>query len=482
VLDDCDIRSPEEERRDMSVMTINGVAVEGKATFDVVDPATGEVVAQAPDCTAAQLDDAFAAAAAAGRGWRDDEDERRKAMLRLADALTAAGDELSALLSLETGKPGPIAASEPGICAAWLRVFADMEIPRRVLQDDPNALIEVAQRPLGVVAAITPWNFPLGLAMWKIAPALLAGNTVVLKPSPFTPLATLRMGQVMGGVLPPGVVNVVTGGDNLGRALVAHPTPRKVTFTGSVAGGKSVAASAGGDLKRLTLELGGNDAAILLPDVDIAAAVPRLLQTGFFNSGQACALPKRVYVPDALYESAVEAFAAGASAIEVGPPSNPTSQMGPLSTRPQFERIRELTSDAIANGARVVTGGAAVDGPGYFFPPTVLADVAEGVRVVDEEQFGPVMPILRYTDVEDAVARANDTMFGLCGSVWGADADAARAVAERLECGNSFVNTHAALLPTVPFSGSKWSGLGVENGLDGLLAFTEQQVVHTARI
>ena len=459
----------------MSAMTINGAPVASSTTFEVVNPATGKVEAQAPDCTPAQLDAAVAAAQEAGRAWSADVDERRKSMLRLAEAITAAADELTADLVLETGKPVPVAASEPGICAMWLQVFAGMEIPRSVLQDDESALIEVAHRPVGVVAAITPWNFPLGLAMWKIAPALLAGNTVVLKPSPFTPLATLRLGAIMGEVLPPGVVNVVTGGDELGRALVAHPGPRMVTFTGSVPGGKSVAAAAGADLKRVTLELGGNDATILMSDVDLAAAVPRILGTAFFNSGQACALPKRIYVPDALYEDAVDAFAAAASAIEVGP------QMGPLSTRPQYERVRALAAEAVSGGARAATGGAPVDGPGFFFQPTILADVADDARVVAEEQFGPVLPVLRYSAVDDAVARANATMFGLCGSVWGADADAARAVAERLECGTTFVNTHAALLPTVPFRGAKWSGVGVENGTEGLLAFTEPQVVHTAR-
>jgi acyl-CoA reductase-like NAD-dependent aldehyde dehydrogenase len=465
----------------MIPMTIDGEQVAGAATFDVVNPATGLVEDRAPACDAAQLDAAVAAAAAAGPGWRADEDGRRKAMLRLADAITAAGDELIAELVRETGKPVPVASAEVPICATWLRTFADMEIPRQVLVDDAAARIEVAHRPLGVVAAITPWNFPLGLAMWKIAPALLAGNTIVLKPSPFTPLATLRLGAIMGAVLPPGVVNVVTGGDDLGRALVAHPVPRKVTFTGSVAGGKSVAAAAGADLKRVTLELGGNDAAILLPDADLASAVPALLATAFFNTGQACALPKRIYVPDALYADAVEAFAAAASAIEIGPPSQESAQLGPLSTRPQYERVRTLAGDAIARGARVAAGGGPADGPGFFFRPTVLADVADDAPVVAEEQFGPVLPVLRYASVDEAVARANATMYGLCGSVWGADVDAATGVAERLECGTAFVNTHAVLPPTVPFGGAKWSGVGVENGLDGLLAFTERQVVHTAR-
>jgi acyl-CoA reductase-like NAD-dependent aldehyde dehydrogenase len=459
-------------------MIIGGQQVAAEREFDVVDPATGEVTAQAPDCTAEQLDSAVLAAAKAHREWRNDFEARRKAMVALADAITAAADDLTALLSRETGKPLPIAGAEPPICATWLRYYASMEIPRELLQDDQDVRIELAHRPLGVVAAITPWNFPLGLAMWKIAPALLAGNTIVLKPSPFTPLASLMLGEIGRSVLPPGVLNVVTGGDRLGADLVAHPVPRKVTFTGSVAGGKSVATAAGADLKRVTLELGGNDAAILLPDADLAAAVPALLGTAFFNTGQACALPKRIYVPDKLYAEAVEAFAAAAAAVTVGPPSDVDAQLGPLSTRPQFERVKGLAEDAVRRGARFAAGGAAVDGPGFFFQPTIVADAADDAPVVAEEQFGPVLPILRYDSIEQAVERANDTMYGLCGSAWGADEERAAAVAEQLECGTTFVNTHAVLPPSVPFGGAKWSGVGVENGLAGLLAFTESQVVH----
>jgi acyl-CoA reductase-like NAD-dependent aldehyde dehydrogenase len=465
----------------MFSMTIDGTAVAAEREFDVVDPAFGEVTAQAPDCTPGQLDRAVTAAARAQREWRTDEDARRKAMLAFADAIVAASGELTATLSRETGKPLPVAGAEPGICATWLQYYAGMQIPRELLQDDESAHIELAQRPLGVVAAITPWNFPLGLAMWKIAPALLAGNTVVLKPSPFTPLASLILGEIGRSVLPPGVLNVVTGGDRLGADLAAHPVPRKVTFTGSAAGGKSVAVSAAADLKRVTLELGGNDAAILLPDADLAVAVPALLGTAFFNTGQACALPKRIFAPGARYDEVVEAFAAAAAAMTIGPPSDPAAQLGPLSTRPQFERVTRLTEDAVRRGARVAAGGHAAPGPGFFFEPTILADVDDSAPVVAEEQFGPVLPILGYTTVDEAIERANDTTFGLCGSAWGADEERATAVAERLECGTTFVNTHADLLPTVPFGGSKWSGLGHENGTAGLLAFTEPQVVHVKR-
>jgi acyl-CoA reductase-like NAD-dependent aldehyde dehydrogenase len=467
----------------MLSMTIDGKAAETVSTFDVLNPATGEVAGQAPDCRPDQLDAAMSSAALAfASSWRTDGDARSAAMLALADALMANADELTSALVSESGKPVPMAAMEPGICAAWLQYYAGMEIPRETLQDDEAALIELAHRPLGVVAAITPWNFPLGLAMWKIAPALRAGNTVVLKSSPFTPLASLVMGRIMGEVLPPGVVNTISGGDALGAAMTSHRTPRKVTFTGSVAAGKKVAVSAGADLKRVTLELGGNDAAIILDDADVAAAAAKLIPLAFFNTGQACALPKRIFAPAGRYDEVVEAFAAVANSLVVGDPNVATTQLGPLSTKPQYERVTGLVADAVAQGARVAAGGAPIDGPGYFFQPTVLADVAEGYRIVDEEQFGPALPILSYDSVDEAVQRANDTEYGLCGSVWANDVERATEVAEQLEVGTTFVNTHAALLPTVQFGGAKASGLGVENGVPGLLSFTEAQVVHTARV
>jgi acyl-CoA reductase-like NAD-dependent aldehyde dehydrogenase len=462
-------------------MTIDGKIADTVSTFDVVNPATGQVAAQAPECSAAQLDAAMESAAQAYRGWRLDEDVRRKSMLELADAIVAHAGELTAALVMESGKPVPMAAMEPGICVAWLQYYAGMEMPRETLQDDDAALIEVAYRPLGVVAAITPWNFPLGLAMWKIAPALRAGNTVVLKSSPFTPLASLAMGEIMGEILPPGVVNTLSGGDALGAAMTAHRIPRKVTFTGSVAAGKKVAVSAGADLKRLTLELGGNDAAVILDDADVEAAAAKLVPLAFFNTGQACALPKRIFAPAGRYDEVVDAFAAVADSMVVGDPHADTTQLGPLSTRPQFERVSGLVAEAITQGARAAAGGSPVKGSGYFFRPTVLADLAEGYRIVDEEQFGPALPILRYETVDEAVERANDTEFGLCGSVWSNDVGHATAVAEQLEVGTTFVNTHAALLPTVQFGGAKASGLGVENGIPGLLSFTDAQVVHTAR-
>jgi acyl-CoA reductase-like NAD-dependent aldehyde dehydrogenase len=462
-------------------MTIDGKPAETVATFDVVNPATGEVEASAPECTPDQLDAAMTSAQQAYRVWRQDEDARRTAMRELAKVILEHTDELAAALVTESGKPVGLAAVEPGICATWLEYYAGLDMPRELLLDDETARIELTHHPLGVVAAITPWNFPLGLSMWKIAPALRAGNTVVVKPSPFTPLAAMVLGRIMGEVLPPGVVNTVTGGDALGAAMTSHSVPRKVSFTGSIEAGRKVAVASAADLKRVTLELGGNDPAILLEDVDVADAAAKLLGTAFFNTGQACALPKRIFAPASRYDEVVEAFAAVANSLNVGDPFDETTNLGPLSTRPQFERVSGLVSEAVSAGARVAAGGGPIDGPGFYFQPTVLADVAEGLRIVDEEQFGPALPILRYDDLDDAVRRANDTEFGLCGSVWSADGDRATAVAERLEVGTTFVNTHAILPVSVQFGGAKLSGLGVENGLPGLLSFTEAQVVHRAK-
>jgi acyl-CoA reductase-like NAD-dependent aldehyde dehydrogenase len=462
-------------------MTIDGSAIDAEKTFGVVNPATGEVFAQAPDCSRQQLDQAMESASKAYRDWKGDIEARRAALNACANALFGAAAELGPVLTSEQGKPLGDASMEVMGAGVWFKYFADLELPREVIQDDENALIEVLRRPLGVVAAITPWNFPLILASWKIAPALLAGNTMVLKPSPYTPLSTLKLGQLLSSVLPPGVLNVVSGGDDLGAWMTSHQVPAKISFTGSVATGKHVAASAAPDLKRVTLELGGNDAAILLDDIDPAAIANKLFWGAFQNNGQVCSAIKRVYAPEALYDDVVDALAEQARAVKVGEGTGEGVQLGPINNKPQYERVSELVADAISGGATAVTGGKAVDGPGYFYEPTILAGLTDGTRIVDEEQFGPALPVISYRDVDDAVERANATMFGLSGSVWSSDADRASDVASRLECGTAWVNTHLALQPNQPFGGAKWSGIGVENGPWGLYGFTEIQVLHRSK-
>ena len=463
------------------VMTIGGESVPAGESFGVHNPATGEVFAHAPECSRTQLDAAFDSAAKAYRDWKTDEDLRRTTLLKMADVLLASAGDIAPVLTAEQGKPLGDANIEVFAAAIWCQYFANLETPSQTIQDDADALVDVVRRPLGVVAAITPWNFPLTLAFWKIAPALLAGNTMVLKPSPFTPLSTLKTVELLRSVIPPGVLNVVSGGDDLGAWMTGHPVPRKITFTGSIETGKKVAQSAAPDLKRVTLELGGNDPAIVLDDADPAWVAKAIFAGAFNNNGQVCSAIKRVYVPEALYDDVVDALAAHASETKVGDGTEPDTKLGPINNAPQFERVKELVADAISGGAKAVTGGHPMDRPGYFFEPTILAGLSDGTRIVDEEQFGPALPVVSYRDLDDAVERANATHFGLSGSVWGTDADRAYEVAGRLECGTAWVNTHLALAPQQPFGGFKWSGIGIENGPWGLAEFSEVQVMHRSR-
>jgi acyl-CoA reductase-like NAD-dependent aldehyde dehydrogenase len=462
-------------------MIIDGERRTTPTTFDVVNPATEGLAGRAPAASRADLDDAMAAAARAFPAWAADEDARRAALLTAADALRAEAPRIGAILTAENGKPLARAVEEVYGVIGWTKYFAGLELPRETIHSDATSVIEIVRRPLGVVAAIAPWNFPLTLASWKFAPALRAGNTVVLKPSPFTPLSTLVMGEVLAKALPPGVLNVVCGGDELGAWMTSHPTPRKVSFTGSVATGKKVAVSAAADLKRVTLELGGNDPAILLDDVDVARSADGLFDGAFRNSGQVCIAIKRVYVPAARYGEVVEALAEKARHAVVGDPMAPETQFGPVSNAPQYQRVLGLLTDALGRGATAAAGGGALDGPGYFVAPTVLRDAPDGTPIVDEEQFGPVLPVIPYTNLDDVLSRVNATMYGLGGSVWSSDPDRAATVAGRLECGSAWVNSHAGLRPSVPFGGVKWSGIGVENGPWGLASYTDIQTLHRAR-
>lgn len=460
--------------------TIDGRTVPGESSFGVVNPATGEVFAEAPACSRAQLDAAMEAAAKAFRSWSRDEKPRREALRACAAAIKARIGELAPILTREQGKPLARATEELVGTAVWFQYTASLEIPVEVVQDDDKVRIEVRRRPHGVVGAITPWNYPVMLAAWKVAPALLAGNTVVLKPSPYTPLSTLKLGEILRDALPPGVLNVVSGGDELGAWITSHPLVRKISFTGSVATGKKVAASAAPDLKRVTLELGGNDAAILLDDVDPKRVAEKLFWGAFSNSGQVCSAIKRLYVPEALHQPVVDALAEVARSVKVGDGLQDGVQLGPVNNEPQYRRVLELVEDARQRGAKIISGSD-VPERGYFIAPTLVTGVEEGTRLVDEEQFGPALPILPYHDLDEALERANATQYGLSGSVWSADPGRASEIAGRLECGTAWVNQHLAIVPNAPFGGAKWSGIGVENGPWGLLGFTELQTVNIAK-
>lgn len=462
-------------------LTIDGRAARSESQFDVINPATGKPFASCPDATRAQLDEAMAAAERAFPAWSSDETARRQALVVCADALAARAADIGRVLTQEQGKPLARAIEEVMGGSMWFRLTAGLPLEPEILQDDDDFRIELHRKPLGVVGAITPWNFPIILAIWKLAPALLAGNTIVLKPSPFTPLSTLAMGEALRDALPAGVLNVVSGGDQLGRFVTEHPAVRKISFTGSVATGKKIAAAAAPDLKRVTLELGGNDPAIVLGDVDPKKVAEKLFWGAFANSGQICVAIKRLYVEENVYPEIVRELGELARHVRVGDGLSDGTELGPINNAPQFERVRELVADAVSAGGRCVAGGSARDGEGYFFEPTIVTDVAEGTRLVDEEQFGPALPVMPFRNVDDALARANATHFGLGGSIWSGDPQRAADLARQLECGTGWVNQHLNLVPNAPFGGSKWSGIGYENGPWGLAAFTEFQVINIAK-
>lgn len=454
---------------------IGGELVPGDGTFPVVDPATERVVAECPAASPALVDAAMEAAAGASGDWSRDVDRRRAAIGQLADVLERNAQRLAHVLALETGKPN--AGLEVKGAGLHARYWAAREVPVDVIHDDAHQRVTVERFPAGVVAAITPWNGPLVMLVNKLACALLVGNTVVAKPSPFTPLSTLVLGALLRDVFPPGVVNLIAGDDEIGRAMVAHPQTNLISFTGSVEAGRAIARSAAGDLKRVCLELGGNDAAIVLPDVALDEAVPKLYRGAFAASGQICVAIKRLFVHASVFEPTIERLTAIAREARLGGPFEPGVTMGPLTTRPQFERVASLVDDARAAGGEILSGGAPVDRPGYFYPPTLITGVDAGVRVVDEEQFGPVLPVMVFDDVEEALVRANDTSYGLGGSIWTGDVEAGTHLARRLESGSAWVNRHPAVGPDLPFGGFKHSGIGRENGGPGIDHFAELKTV-----
>ncbi|MFI8437322.1 aldehyde dehydrogenase family protein [Streptomyces sp. NPDC079020] len=447
-------------------------------SFPVIDPATGEAFDEAPDQHPDELDAIIGRAHQAWRGWRADPLARTTALLAAADAVEAAGAGLAPLLTREQGKPLAESYAEIARTAARLRYFAVLDPGRRLITDGRPVRSEIRWRPLGPVAAIVPWNFPLQLASAKFAPALAAGNTIVLKPSPFTPLSTRLLGSVLSAVLPADVLTIVTGHEPLGARLASHPGIRHVTFTGSAATGRAVAEGAAASLGRVTLELGGNDAAILLEDVDVERIADRLFWAAFRNCGQVCMAVKRVYAPARLHSGVVEALAQRARTAVVGAGLDPGTQLGPVNNAAQLTRVERYTAQALADGARAVAGGHRLDRPGYFYAPTVLTEVPPASLVVTEEQFGPVLPVLPYESLDEAVAAANDTGFGLGGSVWGTDLDRAEEVAGRLECGTAWINHHAELSLAQPFAGIKDSGVGVAGGMWGLYGNLRPFVVH----
>ncbi|WP_261624256.1 aldehyde dehydrogenase family protein [Nesterenkonia marinintestina] len=445
------------------------------------DPATGEVIGGVPQRSVGDLDAAVVRAREVQPAWAAKTHEERSAALNAAaDAIEASAEALAELLSREQGKPlnGPNARFEVGGCAAWTRANAAFPIEPETLVDDDSGTAQLEWMPLGVVGAVGPWNWPMLISIWQIAPSLRMGNTVVLKPSEHTPLSVLALAAVMNQVLPEGVLQVLTGDGELGAALTSHEGFDKITFTGSVSTGQAIMRAAADNLTRLTLELGGNDAGIVLDDADPAAIAEGLFWGAFINTGQTCAAMKRLYVPDSLYDQVCEALVDIARQMPMGVGLEEQNVLGPLQNRSQYEIVARLVEAARSSGARILLGGDPDESQaGNFYPTTLVADVDDENPLVAEEQFGPALPIMRYSDLDDAVARANGVEVGLGASVWSPNIDRAREVASRLQAGTVWINKHGAIDPRVPFGGAKSSGFGLEFGVEGLKAVAQPRAI-----
>jgi acyl-CoA reductase-like NAD-dependent aldehyde dehydrogenase len=459
-------------------LLIDGTLVDGAETFPVINPATAEPFAECPRASRDQLEQAIAAAKRAYPAWAARPQEERAGMVtQLADALEARVHEMASLLTREQGKPTDQAMYELMGSIFTLRAFAAMRLETKTLRDQGGNTVIEHRTPLGVVGAITPWNFPVILLMNKLGPALVAGNTMVAKPAPTTPLTTLLFGEIANDILPAGVFNIVCDQNELGPVLTAHPDIAKVAFTGSTATGKKVMASAADGVKRVTLELGGNDAAIVMDDVDPRAVAKKVFGGAMANAGQICVAIKRAYVPDALYDEFCDELATLAKAAVVDDGANQGAQVGPLQNRMQFDKVRALLDDARERGT-VLAGGEPLDRPGYFIPPTIVRDLTDDAPLVREEQFGPVLPVLRYSDIDDVIARANDSEYGLGGSVWGRDVARATEIARRIDTGTVWVNQYLAIDANIPFRGAKQSGIGGELGEAGLHEYTQPHIIN----
>jgi aldehyde dehydrogenase (NAD+) len=460
---------------------------DGGRTMPVVNPATEEVIAEVASATAADVDAAVAAARAALTGpWGQmSARDRGRLVTKLADRLIERIDEVSRLETLHNGKPImesrqieiPLAAECLHYYAGWADKIHGETIPVK-----QQALVYTRREPLGVVAAIVPWNFPLLLAVWKVAPALATGNTVILKPASQTPLTALALGEIAIEVgFPPGVLNVITGsGGTVGQAIVEHPGIDKVAFTGDTSTGKGVMRSAAESLKHVTLELGGKSPNIVFPDADLDAAVRGAAVGIFYGKGEVCAAGSRLLVDRSIKNEFIDKLAARTKKMVAGDPLDPKTRLGPVASKTQLERVLKYVETAKHEGATLVAGGSRTDigtGKGYFMQPTVFADVTPAMTIAREEIFGPVLAAIEFGDVDEAIARANDSIYGLAAGIWTRDLRKAHYVASKLQAGTVWVNTYNVYDTAAPFGGYKQSGFGREMGVHALQYYTHTKTV-----
>lgn len=459
-------------------LLIDGDLVEGALSMDVIDPTTAKPFEQSPRASVAQAEKAIVAARRAQRAWAALGYEGRRPYLeRFADAMAANADRIAETLTRERGGPIADCRFEVGRATDAIRHFASQKIEDRVIRENERELIVEQHYPQGVVVAIMPWNRPMTLLSFKLGPALITGNTVIAKPAPSTPLSTLMLGEIAADIFPRGVFQTLVDANDLGAMLSSHPDVAHVSFTGSTPTGKKVLTSAADTLKRFTLELGGNDAAIVLDDVDIEWAADRIYAAAFINAGQVCYATKRVYAPRKLADELSAALARLAEAAILGDGMDPATTMGPLQNRMQFDKVLGYIASAKAEGGTFLTGGEPT-GQGYFIAPSIVTGLPDDARLVLEEQFGPVLPIQVYDDLDEAIIKANDVEYGLGGTIWTSDVRRGIEVAGRIETGTIWVNQHMALPLDVPFGGAKESGIGLQNGIEGMKDFTQLRILN----
>ena len=452
------------------------------ASRDILNPGNGELVAKVAVHTVADLDAAIDAAEKAQPAWAAlGHAKRSEILMAAADAIDANAEALAQLLSREQGKPlnGPNARFEIGGASAWMRTAASTPLETEVVINDESGHAEMTYKPIGVVGAIGPWNWPVMITVWQIGPALRMGNTVVVKPSEYTPLSVMALIKVLNTVLPAGILSVIAGTGEVGARLASHPAIGKVMFTGSTKTGRAIIRGSADTVKRLTLELGGNDAGIVLPDVDPKAIAEGLFWGAFVNTGQTCAALKRLYVHEDVYDDVVAELSAVAGAMPMGIGTDENNVLGPLQNKAQYDIVERLVEAAKASGAKITVGGNPDKSkPGFFYPATIAADISNDNPLVQEEQFGPALPVVKYSKLEDAIAMANGLDVGLGASVWSSDPKKAREVAAQMEAGTVWINSHGGVHPMIPFGGAKQSGYGLEFGVEGLKALGVPQVIN----
>ncbi|MDQ1858447.1 aldehyde dehydrogenase family protein [Chryseobacterium sp. WLY505] len=448
--------------------------------FLSLNPSTLEVIGEVTNTSREEIDTKIEKAKKAQKLWAARPDaERKDILLKVAEALQQNSQHLAEWITREQGKPlnGPGANFEMQACVGWTQVPASLDLPEEIVFEDETRKDVLYRNPIGVVAAIAPWNWPLMIAIWQIIPSLRMGNAVIIKPSEYTTFCSLEMIKVINSVLPEDILQVVTGRGEVGGYLTSHSEIGKIMFTGSIATGKKVIEASAKNMARLTLECGGNDAGIILPGLDVSKYIDGIFWGAFLNMGQTCACLKRLYVHENDYEKVVKALADYSSNIPMGNGADESSVLGPIQNKIQYDKIQDLILDAENMGADFIFKGQKPDLEGYFIPVTLVGNVDNGDRIVDEEQFGPVLPIIKYKTLEEAISKANDSENGLGASVWSDDPDEAQKVAAQLEAGTVWINQHGAIHPFVPFGGAKQSGYGVEFGIEGLKAVTVPKVI-----